>query len=314
MQNEKCKMKVLVIYYSQTGQVKQIVDSIVSPLGETHTVTFAELRPVPPFPFPWNGMPFFQVFPESVKEIPCELEPLPVNPDDDFDLVILAYQVWYLSPSIPVTSFLMSEAGKSILKGKPVITVLGVRNMWIMAQERVKKMIADAGGRLAGNIVMTDPAPNLTSVITIVRWMMKGKNSPFSKFGIRFPQAGVPKKDIREAGRFGHLITEHLQAGSMETLQAALSKAGAVPVDPVLFNIEKRGKMMFGLWAKIILEKGAYNDPRREFRLRLFKYYLFAVIYLVSPFVSALFRLIFMLNRKAARKIELKYSTGMESL
>jgi hypothetical protein len=300
--------KILVVYYSQTGQLKKIVDSILGPLDSEVKLIYEELKPVPAFPFPWNGMPFFQAFPESVKEIPCQLEPLKCNPDADYDLVILAYQVWYLSPSIPVSTFLQSKAGRELLKDKPVITLLGVRNMWIMAQERVKERIAEAGGRLVGNIVLADPAPNLKSVITIVRWMMKGDKAPFRKYGISFPAAGVPEDAIFKSVVFGEIIRKSIQDGSLTDLQPKLVSAGAMPVDPVLFNIEKRGKMMFGIWAKMILKKGAYNDPAREGRLRLFKYYLFAVIYLTSPIVSLLFRIIFMLDGKKAEKVIKKFS------
>ena len=315
--------RILIIYYSQTGQLKQIVDSVTAPLKEEFQLFFEELKPVTPYPFPWNGMPFFQVFPESVREIPCKLEPLKNvnNPDTDtdmdtvidFDLIILAYQVWYLSPSIPVSSFLQSQEAKKLLKGKPVITVLGVRNMWIMAQERVKSMIADAGGKLVGNIVLTDPASNLTSVITIVRWMMNGEKSPFHWMGISFPPAGVPEQEIERAGVYGDFILKAIKSRKYAELQEDLVGAGAVKVNPVLFNIEKRGKMMFGIWAKMILKKGAYNDPAREGRLKAFKYYLFLVIYLVSPFVSALFKFIFTLNPGAASRIKKKYKNVMES-
>jgi len=65
---------------------------------------------------------------------------------------------------------------------------------------------------------------------------------------------------------------------------------------------------MFGIWARMILKKGGYGDSARESRLKLFKYYLFAVIYLVSPLVSGLFRLIFALNPGAAKAIIKKYS------
>ena len=300
--------KVLIIYYTQTGQLKQIVDAIIEPLKNDCQFFFEELKPVPAYPFPWTGMSFFQAFPESVKEIPCALEPLQNNPDEDYDLIILAYTVWYLSPSIPITSFLKSEAAKKLFKGRPVITVLGVRNMWIMAQERVKAMIGDAGGRLVGNIVMGDPAGNLTSVITIVKWMTTGEKAPFRWMGMRFPEAGVPGKEIRRGGYHGEIIVRKLNLGSFENLQKELIQSGAVKVDPVLFNIEKRGKMMFGIWSKMILKKGAYNDPAREGRLKGFKYYLFTVIYLVSPFVSGLFRLIFLLNPRVAKKIKAKYS------
>jgi flavodoxin len=300
--------KILIIYYTQSGQLKQIVNSITDPLQNDCQLYFEELKPVPAFPFPWTGMSFFQAFPESVREIPCKLEPFQNDLTADYDLVILAYTVWYLSPSIPVTSFLQSEAAKKLLKGKPVITILGVRNMWIMAQERVKAMISEAGGRLVGNIVMADPAGNLTSVITIVRWMTSGKKDPFRWMGMNFPAAGVPEGETRRGGEYGEIIMYYLLSNKFEELQLKLVEKGAVKVDPVLYNIEKRGKMMFGIWSKMILEKGAYNDPSREGRLKGFKYYLFTVIYLVSPFVSGLFRLIFFLNRRAARNVISKYS------
>ncbi len=249
--------KILIIYYTQTGQLKQIVDSITEPLKKDCQLLFEELKPVPSYPFPWNGMPFFQVFPESVKEIPCKLKPFQNDFTIDYDLVILAFTVWYLSPSIPVSSFLQCDEAKKLLNGKPVITVSGVRNMWIMAQERVKAMISDAGGRLVGNIVMADPAGNLTSVITIVRWMMKGEKSPFRWLGMKFPAAGVPEEETRRGGEYGEVISTAIKVHDFEDLQKELVALRAVKVDPVLYNIEKRGKMMFGIWSKMILKKGA---------------------------------------------------------
>ena len=304
--------KILIIYYTQTGQLRQIVDSITEPLKDDCQLYFEELRPVPAFPFPWTGMSFFQAFPESVREIPCQLEAFQNDLTLDYDLVILAYTVWYLSPSIPVSSFLQSEAAKKLLKGKPVITVLGVRNMWIMAQERVKSMINGAGGKLAGNIVMADPAGNLTSVITIVRWMTTGRKDAFRWMGMNFTAAGVPEEEIMRGGEYGEAIKIAVHANNFEGLQKELMALRAVKVDPVLFKIEKTGKRMFGIWSKMILRKGAYNDPAREGRLNGFKYYLFTVIYLISPFVSGLFRLIFFLNPWAARKIISKYRVCSE--
>jgi len=300
--------KVLIIYYTQTGQLKQIVDSVIEPLKNDCELFFEELKPVPSYPFPWTGMSFFQAFPESVKEIPVALEPFRNNAVEDYDLIILAYTVWYLSPSIPITSFLQSEAAKNLLNGKPVITVLGVRNMWIMAQERVKAMIVDAGGRLVGNIVMADPTGNLTSVITIVRWMTTGDKTPFRWIGMNFPAAGVPEEETRRGGEYGEAIKNAIDINNLKGLQPELIKLGAVKVDPVLFRIEKTGKRIFGIWSKFILKKGGYNDPAREGRLKGFKYYLFAVIYLLSPIVGGIFRLIFFLNPKAAKRIISRYS------
>jgi hypothetical protein len=91
-------------------------------------------------------------------------------------------------------------------------------------------------------------------------------------------------------------------------LQERLVTEGAVKVDPVLCRIEKTGKRIFGIWSALILKKGGYNDPAREGRLRAFKYYLFAVIYLISPVVAGINRLIFFFNPGSARRITSKFS------
>lgn len=281
--------RALVIIYCQTGQLKKIVDSVTVRLREDFELMFEELKPVPPYPFPWQGRQFFQVFPESVQEIPCVLEPFEFNPDQDFDLVILAYQVWFLSPSIPFTAFLQSPAAGKVLKDKPVITILGVRNMWIMAQERVKKQIRDLGGRLVGNIVLVDPHPNLVSVVTIVRWLMKGQQDAEGVIGRLFPRAGVPERTIREAVKFGEVIREAFRLGKLDRLQDQLLRKGAVRINPVLMSIEKRGRKLFGFWSQFVLKKGGVNHLAREGRLTFFKYYLLAAIFLVSPLVSLIF-------------------------
>lgn len=299
----------LIIHYSQSGQATSIARAISEPLLQDFQLYFEELKPVPAFPFPWTGMSFFQAFPESVQEIPCKLAPFRYDTELKYDLVILAFPVWYLSPPIPLSAFLQSEAGKMTLKDTPVITVMGVRNMWAMAQERVKARIAETGGKLVGNIVLADPYPNLVSVITIVRWMMTAEKHGRGLYGRLFPPAGVQERDIREAAVFGMLIGDAFKNNNLEELQNELLRRGAVKVNPVLVNIEKRAKVMFGFLSRWILKKGGYDDPARIGRLRVFKYYLFTVIYLVSPVASLVFRIVAGLNPAASKKLIMKYTS-----
>jgi hypothetical protein len=300
--------KALVVYYSQSGQAKEIVSTIVKPLQPGFEIVFEELKPLPSYPFPWTGMSFFQTFPESVQEIPCTLAPFSFDPEDKFDLIILAFQVWYLSPSIPINSFLQSPEGKRVLRNKPVITIQGVRNMWVMSQERIKKRILEAGGKLFSNIVLTDTHPNLVSVITIVKWMTTGEKHGQGMYKKIFPPAGVQRNEIEGSEKYGHIILKAFQEDAWDDLQNRLLAAGAVKINPVLVSIEKRGLMMFSIWSKFILKKGGYNSPERTGRLKLFKYYLFAVIYLVSPLVSFLFFVIHKINIHGTRKLIEYYS------
>ena len=92
--------RILVIYYSQTGQLARAVKSMMAPL-EDHPdveVVWQRVEPASPFPFPWGFFSFLDVFPESVYLDPPPLKPAEFDPDAHFDLVILAYQVWFLSP------------------------------------------------------------------------------------------------------------------------------------------------------------------------------------------------------------------------
>ncbi|HSG68135.1 MAG TPA: hypothetical protein VK994_05465 [Bacteroidales bacterium] len=302
------KKKALIVYYTQTGQLKDIVDAVCGPLQDDFDLVYEALKPKPGFPFPWTGMSFYQAFPESVQEIPCELEPFSFDPEDDFELVVLAYQPWYLSPSIPFTAFLQSEAAAKVMRGKPVITILGCRNMWIMAQERVKQRIKNLGGNHVGNIVLVDRHSNLVSVVTIVRWMLKGEKHGEGLYGRLFPRAGVDEDEIREASKYGIEIKKAFSDANLKDLQHQLLKKGAVKIRPVLMSIEKRGFMMFRPWSKFVLRKGSAGDPAREGRLKMFRAYLFTVIYLVSPFGGAVIGIFHTLTPKRTRKMVHRYA------
>jgi hypothetical protein len=293
---------VLVIYYTQTGQIRKIIDSVVTPLILNGVkVDFEAIRPVPEFPFPWGSDPFFQAFPESFMGIPCKIDDLTILQDKNYDLIILGYSPWYLSPSIPVHSFLQSQQAKELMNGKAVITLIGCRNMWLMSQEKIKKYMASLGSRLVGNIVLCDKAANLVSVVTIIRWLVKGKQE---KSGM-FPAAGVSPDDIKNASRFGELILGALKISKFDDLQENLNEIGAIDINPNFILFERNGSKIFKMWSSKILKKGPYADPRRRGILRWFKYYLLTVLFIISPIGSGVYFFIKpFINRKIKREVQ----------
>lgn len=282
---------ILVIYFSQSGQLREILDRVVSPLqnSDDFSVDFQEISPETNYPFPWDKKAFFDVFPESFLQLP---QPIKVFPETVFqkkyDLIILGYQTWYLSPSIPFNSFLKSEQGKRLLKNTPVITLSASRNMWILAQEKVKKSLAVTGARLVGNIALVDKHPNHISVITIVHWMMGGKKSKY--LGI-FPKPGVSEKDIENSAVYGECIKPHLEKNTWESLQPDLINQGAVSVSPFLVQCDRRGNFIFEKWAKMIYVKGQESPEKRARYLGFFNYYLIFAIWVVIPIVFVIFLL-----------------------
>lgn len=286
--------KILVLYYTQSGQLRDILDKVVHDIQDSVAIDYAPIKLKRPFPFPWKASSFFDAMPESVLLVPSEIEPLEqVVLDKDYDLVIFGYQPWFLSPSQPTSSFLKSKYA-SILKDKPVVTVIGCRNMWLNGQERVKEMLQDTGAKLVGNIVLTDTNPNLVSLFTIIRWTFKGQKEA-SRF---LPAAGVQDHDINNADRFGKPILKHLEGNKLDALQQDLLMLGAVNLKPGLVVLEKRGITNFRKFAKFIREKGGPGDPNRKGRVTLFKRLLLTGIFVLSPISTLTAKLQQQLQRK----------------
>jgi hypothetical protein len=275
---------VLVIYYTQSGQLREIAQQISKPLANDAEVnlTFHEIQLEKPFPFPWDKASFFDAFPESFLQIPRELKPVPSEIlNQKYDLILLHYQVWYLSPSIPINSFLKSPEAVILLKDTPVVTISGSRNMWVMAQEKIKKLLKDNGAKLVGNVALVDRVGNLISVITIVEWMFSGVKKKY--LGI-FPLPGVSEKDITESEKFGNIIQSKLQANDFESLQGELVANDAVRISSYLVKVDKTANKIFNKWSNFI--KTRKNS--RKIWLKVFYVYLFLAIWLISPIVYIL--------------------------
>ncbi len=271
---------ILVIYYSQTGQLEDIVKNIARPFenNEQYKVTYYNIKLKEDFPFPWPSDVFFNTFPESYLQIPSEIFP----PSDEvlntkFDLILFGYQVWYLTPSIPVISFLKSGFAENILKDTPVVTISGTRNMWMLSQEKLKVYLKNMNAKLVGNIALVDRHDNYTSVLTILRWLTTGKKEASGML----PAAGISQEEIDGAGKYGEIIKTYLDRNDFADLQPDLVKNGAVEIRPFLVRVEKVGNKIFTVWSNLIIRK----KEKRPLLIKFFKVYLMAAIWIISPIV-----------------------------
>lgn len=280
---------ILIIYYSQSGQLEEIAQSIAHPFVEDEDiqVDFYEIRTVHSFPFPWRSDVFFDVFPETFQQIPEEIHPPAKHIlERKYDLVLFHYQVWYLTPSIPINSFLKSRYAETILSNTPVVTISGSRNMWAKAQDKVKALLIRNKANLVGNIALTDRHHNMISVITIVDWLFSGVKR--RAYGV-FPLPGVSESEIKGSFKYGEVIHSCLKSDSFVGLQHRLLERGAVDYRFFLVSMDKKANRMFHIWSTLILK----NPKKRKLLVTCFKYYVIFAIYFLSPIVFLLELLLF---------------------
>ncbi|UYW01004.1 dialkylresorcinol condensing enzyme DarA [Flavobacterium agricola] len=298
---------VLVIYYTQSGQLLTAAQHVVANLQKDANVaiTYYNIEMEKPFPFPWPASQFFDAFPETFKQIPATIKAPPSTLfNQKFDLVILAYQVWYLSPSIPINSFLKSEYAKTLLQNMPVITLSGSRNMWVKAQEKVKVLLQQNQANLVGNIAMVDRNINLVSVITIVDWMFTGIKRKVWGF---LPLPGISEQEMQASTKFGTIILKHLNQNNYESLQTELVANGAVEVRHFLVSMDQKANKMFKAWSNLVLK----FPKKRKFLLKLFYYYLFIAIWFLSPIVHLIHTITLPLQYWKIKK-QKKYYQGIQ--
>lgn len=297
MNSVTVKKKILIVHQSQSGQLTDVARSFSQPLmaHDDFDVTFEEVKPVEKFPFPWPFFRFIDTFPECVYLDPPPIEPSHLTGDEDFDLIILAYQVWFLSPSLPTTAFLQSPVAAKLLKGKPVVTLIACRNMWLMAQEQVKTMLADLGAKLVGNVALVDEVGNFGSFLATPAWVLSGDKGP--KLGGIIPRAGVSTKEIEACARFGERIVEKM-TGNQALDDSLLQNLGAVEVNEKLIASETTAKRGFRLWGKLFRSIGPQGSLLRQPLVVVYACFLITFIIIFVPISMLIKTLIGPLMRK----------------
>lgn len=285
--------RILVLYYTQSGDTARAVESFIKFLDTPEIeITKECIKPKVSYAYPWKIGNFFDVFPECINEEPPEIYPPSFEASQKFDLVILAYQVWFLAPALPIQGFLKSEYAK-VLQDTKVITLIVSRNMWHSASEKMKKMIAKVGGIHIDNVVVTHQGLPLATFITTPRLMLTGKKD---KFLGKLPPGGVKIEDIQALSKFGRVIVNNLSALSDSSNQPLFNGLGAVEMNQHYIIPELIGLFLYKLWAKVARFFGEPGSWSRKPVIYLFGFHLlFAIpiVLLVSLVLRVLFSPIF---------------------
>ena len=284
--------KVAVIYFTQTGQLLRAVKATLAPLEKKNeaNVSYYEINPKKKYPYPWSYLEFFDVFPDAVNGVPCELDMPSLDDAIHADLVVIAYQPWFLSVCIPINSFLQTDIAKKLLANKNIVTVVACRNMWLNAQEKMKVHFKKLNANLVGHITYVDKASNLVSLVTVLAFALKGVQGKYLGF---FPKYGVSDQELQtKAPEFGSIISKHLAKSEYSELQNELVDAGAVQIKSNLMLLEKRGMALFPLYANYVSKKGTAKTEERRARVRVFGIVLPTAIFILSPIITIVSRLV----------------------
>jgi hypothetical protein len=248
--------RAVVYLYSQTGQLREVADALTAALvARGWDIRWVDVQPRVAFPFPWPIRRFFGVFPAAVDpEARVELvEPVGGFDAGPEDLVILAYQVWYLAPSLPIRSLL--KAHPETVRNRRVVSLIACRNMWYSAAIETSGLLRSAGARRVDVVTATDTRAQAATLVTTLRWLLTGRREPFLWFG----RAGVGDAELARVTDVGRCIAE-----------SGRCPQHAAPIVPTLAAADLLAGTVFRRWGATVRSARRYGAAAQAATLATF--------------------------------------------
>jgi hypothetical protein len=275
--------RIIIIYYSQSGEVAQVAKLFATQLELPGAeLTFAAIRPKADYPYPWRSVGrFFDVMPECVLGRPPQIHVPQFDPVTRFDLVVIAYPVWFLSPALPIQGFFESSHA-AVLRDAEVITISVSRAMWQQASVAIKRLLAAAGAVHCDNIVVTHQGSSLLTLISTPRALLFGRRDRL--LGV-FPHVGVSENDLTRVSALGAVVARRLSTGRL-TGASLLRGKPAVRVNRWLVVPELLAWYCFYAWAVMIPLLGRVHSRLRVLGVYGFTLFLVGLILLGLPLAA----------------------------
>lgn len=263
------KRRVLVFYYSLSGSLFRAISRALEAISSDLPVVFYPIEPEKPFKFPCSWQSFFRYFPEAVLQIPCRIKGVTIDLRAD-DIIILAFQPWFLHPSLPVSAFIRSNHFGRIVRNREVVLFTCSRNTWINALRIVRERVDLMQGMVIAEVAIADSAGEYSSALDFIRWFFTGRNNPFDVILNR----ELPR--VREQFR--------------EVLLDSRSQSPfTIPLEHMPgYSFEKRVVRRFTAWASFI--RNSSGRHTRLIRSMLFQAWILFALIFISPLMKLILK------------------------
>ncbi len=212
------KPRVLFVYYTYTQQSLRVVEAMADVLRtrgcEVHQagIEFTDRRWAERF----SRFPLRHVYRDLLGVLPAQVRGATgeiVIPDEaregDYNLICIGSPTWFFKPSVPVRSYLESEAAKRLLDGKSFAAFVVCRRYWGINLRSVRKLGTKQGGEYVDGTHFSYAGGQIRSLLALLSYFGKGENRE-RYLGVKIPESNL-KPDYREqAEAFANKLADGL--------------------------------------------------------------------------------------------------------
>lgn len=212
------QIRVLIVFYSFSGQTNNLLDSLSRGLEEGGIVVeWEQLKPISPPPFPAGSylnalrMMVSAFFKKRIAIVPPDIRKSVV-----WDMIICAGPTWSYHPSGPMLAFLDNYAVE-MFQGQLVQPVISCRCYWRLHLWEMKTALKGAGIRFLKPKVFPHPSPGVWCALGIfLKLAGKMPESCRSLFLTHCPRFGHSPQQIDAAKDIGRILANRLVEGSLK--------------------------------------------------------------------------------------------------
>jgi flavodoxin len=210
------KSKALVVYFTFTHQTGMVADAVAETLeANGYDVAKAAIE--------FTDPKYSKIFTKLPMRLPALRIPtmLPAQrmrktgeigipqeaQRDDYDLVVIGSPTWWLTTNMPIRSYLMSAAAKTVLDGKPFAAFSVSRRYWKGNMRDVRKLGEANGGRWLGETHFVAEGGQVESMLSWLGWMKHGAAQE-RVFGLQMPPPNLKPDYVQQARSFADSVSD----------------------------------------------------------------------------------------------------------
>jgi menaquinone-dependent protoporphyrinogen IX oxidase len=197
--------RVLIVYFTYTQQSLKVAEAMADVFRERGCdVRLAGIELTDSryaerftrFPLRHAYLDIFGMMPAQLRGATGEIR----IPDDasegDYDLIVIGSPTWWIKTSVPIRSWLKSDAAGRILKNKRFAAYVVCRRYWGVNLRGVKKLGTERGGDYVDGIHFSFAGGQVRSLLSLLSYFGKGENRE-RYLGVKIPPTNL-KPDYRE--------------------------------------------------------------------------------------------------------------------
>jgi hypothetical protein len=220
--------RVLLVYYSYTQQTKRVAEVMADALRERGcdvslaAIGFTDKRWAERFtrlPMRHAILDILGMLPAQMRGATGDIEIPDEAREGDYDLVCIGSPTWFFRQSVPIRTYLKSDAAAGLLGGTRFTAFVVCRRYWRQNLKSVRKVGTKLGGEWVDGTHFTFAGGQIRSFMSLISYFAKGENRE-RYLGVKIPPSML-KPDFHEQARaFANELADGLSSES-ETPESA---------------------------------------------------------------------------------------------